>query len=401
MALSFPATPADGSTYVLGGITFTYSVASNSWVGIIGSTTIIAQGAILGDGTAGTPLTVFNATETQVGVAQIITQPELDASIPVSANDTDILTVKKLLNMADPFKQALIDVLFPSTVSMNSMAHLNGVYVGAPAAPASAFKADRSTDLTTWTRTWTDTDGTSTGAGAYTIAAGGSVFLGAGFGSNHFIRSTDSGLTWVKRNYYPTLPNPNTVQQIYYDGTRFVIRTSNGDDTAFFTTTDGSTMTTPRVGWTVAQNLAMEFYESYDFVKGATEYVIVGSGAPGSIKILNQTTFAPNIALQFTTGSTPRSVAYSSSLGRYVTVGDAGYVYTAPNGGTAWTLRTFPAPYDLYQVVWGNNKFVARAEGGRIYESPDGVTWTFARTLDGSLIFDGTRFVTSNCVTFT
>lgn len=35
MALTFPTAPADGATYVLGGITFTYTAASDSWLGAV------------------------------------------------------------------------------------------------------------------------------------------------------------------------------------------------------------------------------------------------------------------------------------------------------------------------------------------------------------------------------
>jgi hypothetical protein len=128
MALSFPLTPADGSTHVLGGITFTYSSASNSWVGITDSgSTIISAGAILGDGTAGTPLTVATATEAQAGVAQIISQTNVNVAAPASGNDTDVLTIKKLLNIADPAKSNLktaLDVLTVADVTTGTIGRL-------------------------------------------------------------------------------------------------------------------------------------------------------------------------------------------------------------------------------------------------------------------------------------
>ena len=80
-------------------------------------------------------------------------------------------------------------------------------------------------------------------------------------------------------------------------------------------------------------------------------------------------------------------IAYSPTLNRFVAVANAGItgnqaMYSDDNGAT-WTLATIPVSKQWYDVVWGDNQFVAVARalqaGGStndVMTSPDGINWT-------------------------
>lgn len=71
-------------------------------------------------------------------------------------------------------------------------------------------------------------------------------------------------------------------------------------------------------------------------------------------------------------GGTIYQVAWSPDLGVAVCVGTGG-IYSSTNL-SAWTNRG--AIGTMYNVAWCDTQFVAVGTGGKIYTSPDGVTWT-------------------------
>lgn len=60
---------------------------------------------------------------------------------------------------------------------------------------------------------------------------------------------------------------------------------------------------------------------------------------------------------------------------RFVTVGRAGSILASPDGVT-WTLRSSGTNSWLYGVTYGNNKFVAAGQSGTIIVSQDGLSWS-------------------------
>jgi hypothetical protein len=72
-------------------------------------------------------------------------------------------------------------------------------------------------------------------------------------------------------------------------------------------------------------------------------------------------------------GETLNGVAYGN--GTFVVVGEAGTVFTSPNG-LEWTLGTSGGAEELRGVAYGNGLFVAVGRYGRILTSPNGIAWT-------------------------
>ena len=70
-------------------------------------------------------------------------------------------------------------------------------------------------------------------------------------------------------------------------------------------------------------------------------------------------------------GNSLNAVAWSASLSKFVTVGDAGTILTSPDGVT-WTQQTSGTTNTLYGVAWSGalNRFVAVGAGGTILVSP-------------------------------
>ncbi|MDQ0116208.1 X2-like carbohydrate binding domain-containing protein [Paenibacillus harenae] len=75
-----------------------------------------------------------------------------------------------------------------------------------------------------------------------------------------------------------------------------------------------------------------------------------------------------------TIGSGINDVVYAE--GKFVAVGDGGYIATSTNGQT-WTPRTNPSggSDDLLGIAYGTGKFVAVGDNGDIVSSEDGMIW--------------------------
>jgi hypothetical protein len=70
-----------------------------------------------------------------------------------------------------------------------------------------------------------------------------------------------------------------------------------------------------------------------------------------------------------------RAIAANDSI--IVAVGDGGIVYSSTDGGT-WTRQRETGPNDgLLDVVWFDSLFIAVGMNGTLISSPDGATWTY------------------------
>jgi hypothetical protein len=95
--MPFPASPANGATYTnSNGTTYVYETAIQAWTVSLSATPVIAQ-----------------ATETVIGGGQIITQGELNSATALAGNDTDIVTIRKLLGMSGTALAALRALIGP------------------------------------------------------------------------------------------------------------------------------------------------------------------------------------------------------------------------------------------------------------------------------------------------
>jgi len=104
-------------------------------------------------------------------------------------------------------------------------------------------------------------------------------------------------------------------------------------------------------------------------------------------------------------------VAWSGSL--FVAVGNGGTVWTSVDGIT-WTSRTTPDTTHMNGVAWSGSLFVA-VGGDAVWTSPDGINWTsrttpvyafmYAVTWSGSLFvavgYDGTALTSPDGITWT
>jgi hypothetical protein len=88
----------------------------------------------------------------------------------------------------------------------------------------------------------------------------------------------------------------------------------------------------------------------------------------------------PAVAALWTVGKAGDSILYDVAYGqsRYVAVGESGTILTSTNAST-WTVATYAGtPNQLYAVAYGNGTFVAVGQGGWTVTSLDGVKWTSA-----------------------
>jgi hypothetical protein len=88
--------------------------------------------------------------------------------------------------------------------------------------------------------------------------------------------------------------------------------------------------------------------------------------------------------------TTCQGIAYGAGL--WVAVGDAGKVYTSPDGIT-WTSRTstFGASA-VNAIVWSGTQFVIVGIAGKCATSPDGITWTSRTSSFGAVDIWGVTY---------
>lgn len=187
----------------------------------------------------------------------------------------------------------------------------------------------RNMDLNNWTAT--KQYALSYAAVAYGNAAGNDEFVAVG--NQSLVRSRDEGATWIN----------DTV-------------TSGADPTKVY----------------------------YGVAYGSGVFVAVGSVTSR----WNGSAWSPQIT-QTINGVTyfMRAVGHGTPSvgGLFVAVGDAGKIFTSPDGVT-WTARTSPTSSGLRTIAFGNQLFLVGADSGEVLTSPDGGTWTLAASPSGSFL---------------
>lgn len=177
------------------------------------------------------------------------------------------------------------------------------------------------------------------------------------FGSG-IVTSTD-GVTWSRQE--STFGNFNSAA--YGDGRMIAY---GGDFGGCFGVSDDGAV------WT---ELIDESFTSRPFAlaHGAGRFVAVGGGpdplAPGGTAYAS----ADGVTWTDASGDIPeaRSVTYGG--GKFVAVGTASIATSSD--GLSWTSAPFDAPRQLFDVAYGDERFVATGNSGSIFTSSDGVRW--------------------------
>lgn len=118
--------------------------------------------------------------------------------------------------------------------------------------------------------------------------------------------------------------------------------------------------------------------------------LFIAAGASG--KILTSTNGSSWNTYTYGTQTWSR-IAWSQSLSRIVIVGFGGTnnIIISVNGGTNWANATTNVSAPLWGIAWSHtmNMFAAAGEAGVIYTSPDGYTWTLTTNINTTVDWRG------------
>ncbi len=76
--------------------------------------------------------------------------------------------------------------------------------------------------------------------------------------------------------------------------------------------------------------------------------------------------------------SLPPIFSMATHGGRFIVVGDNGFIASSSDSGTTWVKDSSPTPYALFHVLWTGNGFMGFGENGTIVVSTDGISWTLS-----------------------
>jgi photosystem II stability/assembly factor-like uncharacterized protein len=187
---------------------------------------------------------------------------------------------------------------------------------------------------------------------ASTSANGLTVAVGQG----GEIATTPDGLAWTQRGGNGTMQQLSGVS--FLNNQWFAV----GSNTGIFTSSDAVTWT--RLPIPAANSLNAIGY-------GAGRYVAIGDG--GYItSSLDGDTWVGNTTASGT-GQSLRGIAYAN--GRWIVVGAGGVIRTSTNG-TTWTTVASGITTGLNALTTFGSTFIAIGDSGVILTSVDGLTWT-------------------------
>ena len=218
-----------------------------------------------------------------------------------------------------------------------------------------------SPDGVTWTKV---ASGISTFP--YGITYSGTAFIIVGSNSNTtypgIATSTDGGITWttISTSSFGTTSN---IRDVCWSGT-YLVAVSNEGHIATSTSTGSS--------WT--QRYKEDSGIFYSVAYGGGMYVACGSMALATS--INGTSWTNRNSTK--PSFTVNSVTYGNS--KFVAVGNSGKIATSADG-INWTNIT--SPFDttiIRKVTYGNSKFVAVGDSGKIATSTDGINWKLSES---------------------
>jgi hypothetical protein len=237
----------------------------------------------------------------------------------------------------------------------------------------------RSVDYgTTWSSVSTGSSDQSFGS-----AFGNGLFVITDDGGNGIYSSSD-GSSWTLR----ASASRDNWRAKYNDGYFVIGSGTGGGDGYIYASANGTSWTYGPQGAVGANSVECGIYVSSlnRTFAGGTQYKYVNAIPTSS----TSWTGTP-------TGLSGRitDVAWGNSIG--VVTGPSG-IYSSTNL-TSWTLRVSAA--NMYGVSWCENQFVAVGSAGKIYTSPNGITWTArssgtTQDLYGAAGYNGVLIVTGN-----
>ncbi len=197
--------------------------------------------------------------------------------------------------------------------------------------------------------TWT-THLVSNGTNYFGISSNDSVAVAVG--SNGAIASSADLTNWTKR----VSPTAARLYSVKWTGLQFV---AAGDNGTIVTSPDGETWTLQPAagGYTFHHGL----WDGHQLVMSTVDGIAVS-------------TDGINWTRPFNFSSTDKMFDIATKGSTYVAIGSMlGRVYTSPDGIT-WTPHSTSANFGLSGITWSGNQFLAVGNDA-ILNSPDGVTW--------------------------
>ena len=208
--------------------------------------------------------------------------------------------------------------------------------------------------LQSWTRR---AAGLTTNA-LYDVAFAGGQFIAVG---GNVVLTSPDGLTWTRNN---AIPSGNALTGVAHNGARYVLsgyRANAPSDRALAAYSDNGT------NWTTV-NLPSGTAQLWGIDFGAGRFVTIGDAGTIFSSPDGETWTAATTGV----ATTLRAVTFADD--RFVVVGDAGRVFTSADGLT-WTNRSLPTSANFWGAARYNQTWYAIA-GATIYSSADGATWS-------------------------
>jgi hypothetical protein len=224
----------------------------------------------------------------------------------------------------------------------------------------------------------------------------GSMYVIAGMRSPEgtAVCSSTDGINWTGQGYLTGLignVQPNTV---FWTGSYFIIGILSANKSV--KSTDGVT-------WSL---LSATVQEIYAIGRNSSHIILGGINGRTSYSTNEGTTWSTPVVIPSMTTNAIRAIVWNGSY--FMLVGDAGRVYTSPDGIT-WTSRTTAANgvfsgVNIGSLAWNGSVWLACSQSSnRVGTSPDGVTWTsstanlaattFGTSVIRSAMWDGTKFI--------
>lgn len=280
-----------------------------------------------------------------------------------------------------------------TTQILNSIAGRTGAYVAVGDANTFLISAD--------TATWTPVSLAEPSSNLQTAAFLANQFVVVGI--NGRIYSSPDGTTWTSRGSNTT---GNTFQGLTHDGSQYIIGTLSGTIVVTANAnlgnrtnaTVGINPGSPRNAFASGGGVTVAVGSGNDIITTADGRTWVQRGSQGSVfqtsgvASLNNRWFTVGTAAAGSgaIASSPDGVNWtrqpiqSSNLtsivfggGRYVVVGNSGYVTTSTDGET-WNATPSGVSNNLNDIAYANGRFAAVGTAGTIVTSADGLTWAAA-----------------------
>jgi hypothetical protein len=250
-----------------------------------------------------------------------------------------------------------------------------------------------SPDGITWTSRSTPL-GTGSSTKFRSVASSGSVFVAAGMRGDTFrgaiIYSTDGGVNWNVATVTPV--SDFEFHRVIWDGSRFLATSSGSGVAGIWTSTDGASWT--RLSTTSYINRITRTGTGYIATNGVSAMLTSTDAITWSEPVSAPYNFVyPSI----------KEILWMADRSEAMVVGgesQSGFIATSTStDATTWHARFTSDAFT--SVLWDGSRFVAIDKNGRIYTSPDGVSWASqgivpndgTLRIHGDIVWSGSRYV--------